>query len=88
MKAAKRLKADKDFSPCPAEAGDEIYPNGIFHFNITKMMEYIEQNPGNISLEDVPVKNLDAQLSTLNEDHVPLVDITKPIILAEIAPGL
>lgn len=40
----KKLKLDKNFQACPADDGDEIFSNGIFLFNITKMMEYITQN--------------------------------------------
>jgi hypothetical protein len=31
-----KLKVEKDFTPCPEADGDELYPNGIFLFNITK----------------------------------------------------
>jgi hypothetical protein len=33
----KRLKIDKYFTPCLADYGEEIYANGIFKFNISKM---------------------------------------------------
>ena len=36
---AKKLKADKDFTPTPVNDGDELYPNGIFVFNITKSVK-------------------------------------------------
>ena len=29
-----RLRRDPRFEPCPTEPGDELYPNGIFEFNI------------------------------------------------------
>jgi hypothetical protein len=32
---AKKLKVEKDFTSCPAAVGDELFPNGIFVFNIT-----------------------------------------------------
>jgi hypothetical protein len=34
-----RLKRDKNFQPCPAESGDEHYANGIFEFNITRLLD-------------------------------------------------
>jgi len=37
------LKTDKKFIPCPVADGDELFLNGIFEFNITKMLEYIEK---------------------------------------------
>lgn len=38
---AKMLRVDNDFTPCPVATGDELFPNGIFVFNITKLLEYI-----------------------------------------------
>ena len=31
-----RLKINKDFKPCQADDGEEVYANGIFNFNISK----------------------------------------------------
>jgi len=87
MDGARKLVSDSTFVPCPAEDGDEIYPNGIFQFNITKMLEHINQNPGQYLLEEIPVESLSLLSSGLNEDHVSIADITRPIILAEISPG-
>ena len=39
------IKRDNDFTPCPVAIGDELFPNGIFEFNITKMIEYIQEDP-------------------------------------------
>ena len=79
------LEIDNDFIPCPESDGEEFYPNGIFVFNITKMTEYILKNPEIFVPEEVAVKDLHKFLS-LNELHVDSVDISKPVILAEIAP--
>mgnify|MGYP006300488065 CR=1 FL=1 len=52
------------------------------------MIEYIEQNPDQILLKNIPIENFSWFASPmLNEDHLVLVDITRPIILAEISPG-
>jgi hypothetical protein len=32
----KRLRIDKNFKPCSAEDGEEIYANGIFKFQIIR----------------------------------------------------
>jgi hypothetical protein len=37
-----RLKRDKTFQPCLVESGDEHYANGIFEFNITRLLAYID----------------------------------------------
>jgi len=84
---AKILKIDKDFTPCEAIIDDELYPNGIFVFNITKILEYIQSGTGNITLEEVAVGDFYKEFSSINEDHVDSVDISVPVLLAEIAPG-
>jgi hypothetical protein len=84
----KKLKLDKKFLPCPVEAGDELYPNGIFVFNITKLCEFILANPVSFPIEKVLLTSLRNSFSTnLNELTIQNADLGKPIILAEIAPG-
>ena len=39
-----KLKLDKKFEPCLADDNDEIFPNGFFQFNITKMIDFISPN--------------------------------------------
>jgi hypothetical protein len=36
-----RLALDPPFRPCEAQAGEEIYLNGIFEFNISRLLTYI-----------------------------------------------
>ena len=81
------MKIDDDFIPCPAATGDELFPNGIFVFNITKMIEYIQKNSDDIVLEEVAVGDFPKDFSAINESHVDSVDISKPVIFAEISPG-
>lgn len=83
----KPLKIDNDFTPCPVAAGDELFPNGIFVFNITKIIEYIQRNPDSVALEEVAVSDFSQGFSSINESHVESVEISKPLILAEISPG-
>ena len=83
----KELTLDKNFIPCPETDGDEFCPNGIFLFNITKMEEHIRENPGFALHEEVAVKGLSENHPPVNEDHIDSVDVTKPVIIAEIAPG-
>src|SRR5450631_3811878 len=35
------FKRDKRFQPCPLDAGEEAFPNGIFEFNITRLLAHI-----------------------------------------------
>lgn len=81
------MKIDKNFVPAPQEEGDEFFPNGIFVFNITKMVQFIKENEKDIDLERIDVKAYRNSMSRLNESHLDSVDISKPIILAEISPG-
>ncbi len=82
----KALKIDGDFTPCPVCPGDELFPNGIFEFNITKIVEYIKSDSESVALEEVAVKDFHAAFSSINESHVESVEVSKPVILAEISP--
>ncbi|MBF0595201.1 MAG: hypothetical protein HQL22_09560 [Candidatus Omnitrophica bacterium] len=82
----KKMKVDKSFVPCSVADGDEMYANGIFVFNITKMIECLGADPDGIALESVAVSDL-WESSSINEPHVDSVDVSKPVIMAEIAPG-
>ncbi len=83
----KMMKANKNFTPCVVDDGDELYPNGIFLFNITKMLEYIRKNPDRFPVQDISLQDFPAVFSSINESHIDTVDITRPVLLAEIAPG-
>ena len=85
--SAKKIKANDNFIPCPTKNGHELYQNGIFVFNITKMVEYIKLNSNEIDLVDVDVSDFPVCFSSINEPHVDSVDITQPVIIAEISPG-
>jgi len=82
---SRKLKIDGRFTPCSVEDGDELFPNGIFVFNITKMTEYIMRS--RIPCEYVQVKDFSRGASKFKEEHLAAVDITRPIIVAEISPG-
>lgn len=77
------LKVDNNFTPCPVCDGDEIFPNGIFEFNITKIISHVQKNPDSFLLEEVVVKDVFNGFSTVSESHMEHVEISRPIILAE-----
>lgn len=83
----KKFSIDKNFVPCPVNDGDELYPNGIFVFNITKMIECIHNSPADITLEMVAVEGFYKGSFPLDESYVDNVDVSRPVIMAEIAPG-
>lgn len=41
----RKLKLEKTFAPLPVDEGDELFPNGIFEFNVTKMLAFISAHP-------------------------------------------
>ena len=50
------------------------------------MLECIEKNPDGVTLEEVAVSDVKS-FSSINESHMDSVDISRPVILAEISPG-
>ena len=90
MNKSRKLKLDKNYKPIPTNVGDEIYPNGFFNFNISKMLEYI--TAGKLEAE-IELINVSEWFKThirgsVNEDHLPKADISKPVLQAEIRPGV
>lgn len=83
-----RLRLDRCFRPCEALDGEEIYPNGIFEFNITRLLAYIDSagrfRAELVALDDLPYAGTSPRL---NELTVLNADLSRPVILAEIAPG-
>lgn len=83
-----KLKFDKKFQPVSSDDGDEYYPNGVFVFNISKLLILIKANPHLFQPEAVSVKSARSfPSSNLNESTVQTANTSEPIILAEIAPG-
>ena len=76
------------FQPCSAEAGDELYPNGIFEFNITRLLAFIHAHPERFPSEFVGLADIPGYggSGSLDEAAVEAADLSRPIVLAEIAP--
>jgi hypothetical protein len=83
----KKLRPKYSFIPCGFEDDDELYNNGIFVFNISKMIKCLNQDPEGYNLTTILVDHSLNTFSCINESHVDSVDINKPVILAEISPG-
>jgi len=81
------LKADTGFTPFQIHDGDELFPNGIFEFNVTRILEYLDNNPTDIDIVEIGVNDLDQGFSSLDGSHVQSADISRPVILVEISPG-
>jgi len=56
-------------------------------FNITKMLKFIDDNKERFEIKNISVKEYRRGTAIINENHVDKVDITVPVILAEISPG-
>ena len=83
-----KLKLDKNFKPFSVDKGDEIFANGIFEFNVTKLSALIRANPKKFPIERIDVKTLANGIPEhLDESAIQAADVSKPIILVEISPG-
>ena len=77
------LPKERTFIPPEPEEGDEIYCSGVIRLNITALIAWLNENPQPIV--DIPVYTWESSSSKENS-HVDAADITRPIIIAEIAP--
>ena len=69
--------------------GDEMYPNGIFEFNITRLLAFVQEHADRFLVERVELSEFRdyGKSPHLNEETVRLADLSRPILLAEMAPG-
>ena len=81
------LTPDIIFTPAEIREGDEYFVNGIFEFNITRMIEYIKSNPEIFIPEKVCVSEFYNDFSVIDEEYIDSVIFDEPVILAEVAPG-
>ena len=81
------LSIDKSNRPALVNDEDELYQNGIFVFNVTKMTEYLCKYKDKATPESIEVKKYRSGFAVLTENHIDKTNITVPIILAEIRPG-
>ncbi len=83
------LKLDETFQPCPVDEGEEVYPNGIFHFNISRLLAFLDDHPGRYPIALIALTEIaNYGDSHLDEESVRSTDLSRPILLAEISPGL
>lgn len=82
------LEIDKDFIPVSIDGGDEYIANGIFVFNVTKMLKFIQENTSEIEFGDISVDKFWSESKNIDEAHLEFADITSPVIIVEICPGI
>ena len=81
------LFPDVSYEPMRISDGDEYYPNGIFIFNVSRILRYIAENPVWCLCESVRVKDYRQPNPRLDYEFLPQADASNPILLAEISPG-
>ena len=76
------LSTERKDTPVSPRAGDEIFCNGVFYFNITALLDWLRQNPQPVVYTPV---DMWASSFPKEECYVDAADITRPIVIAEIA---
>lgn len=83
-----KLKLNKKFEALPKDADDEFFTNGIFEFNITKLLAFVSANPERFPVEHVSVKEYAIwDKEHLDEKTMESANLDNPILLGEISPG-
>lgn len=84
------IQLNQNYLPLPCDIGDEVFRNGFFHFNISRIVEHIQSGILKVEAAKIDVKEWFQHHfhSRINEEHLPTVDVNKPIIQAEIRPGM
>jgi hypothetical protein len=83
-----KLKLARAFEPCPIEDDDEVFRNGIFEFNITRLTAFIETHADRFPTEAVAVASTpDYGDARLDQTTLAAADLSRPVLFAEIAPS-
>jgi hypothetical protein len=83
-----KLKLNPSFEPCLIDAGDEVFRNGTFEFNITQLTGFIGAHADHFPIEAVNVASIpNYGDSRLAQATIAAADLSRPVLLAEIAPG-
>ena len=81
----RKLKFNPRFRPLAVV--DESYPNGIFVFNITALLAFLDGSPDDFPIVSVAVADIPHFGAPKDEQSIEDADLTRPILFAEIAPG-
>ena len=83
-----KLRIVPSFEPCPIDAGDEVFCNGIFEFNITRLTAFVAAHPDRFPIEAITVASTpNYGDSRLDQSTIAVADLSRPVLFAEIAPG-
>jgi hypothetical protein len=82
-----KLKLDKKFQPPISEDGDELYANGIFLFNISRLLAFINVHPERFQIVPIEIDEVPHYCEgRLDHDAILGANLSRPIVLAEISP--
>ena len=84
-RSKRALKPDPNHHAPDLREGEEGY-GGFFKINVSALREVIEAHPEDFERIIVPVKELYRGAKELTNEYVEKADLSRPIILAEIAP--
>lgn len=80
------LRLDKKFQPTFSEDGDELYANGVFLFNVSRLLAFIDRYPDRFPVEPIVVDELlHYGEGGLDPDSIVAANLSRPIVLAEIS---
>jgi len=82
-----KLRLDHGFCPCTVEPGDEFFANGIFEFNITRLLAFVHARPERFSVEAAELEHIpiNSDVCHLDQSAVEAADVRRPVLLAEIS---
>lgn len=88
MTNTRKIKFIKNYKPALPNINDEIFDNGIFKFNISKILMdiktgKIEVKSGRLNPKEWYKSHI---MEAINKEHLPNVNPAKPILLGEIRP--
>ncbi|WP_438315377.1 ParB/RepB/Spo0J family partition protein [Sporosarcina sp. FA9] len=84
----KKLKINTQFIPCAALPDDEGFGSYPFVWNITTMITWIVANVDEVACSTVKILSSEKAIESesLNESHIPTLDLSKPLIIVRINP--
>ena len=77
------LSPERQEAPVLPDVGDEIYCSGVFFFNVSALLVWVKQNPQ--PTVEIPA-DIWGSFSEKEDCYVEAADLTRPIVVAEIAP--
>jgi len=83
-----RIDLISAFQPCATDTGDELFANGIFEFNVSRLLTAALTHADRYLIERIELADIpDYGAAELNAAAIVAADLSRPIVLAEIAPG-